>query len=80
MAIETSATQQSRRPRHNPENNNPNSTKEPIAPEMIQERSTTMTYTDINNTSENFHAVDKPSLINFFQSCSNCTFHINIKN
>jgi hypothetical protein len=23
MAIETSATQQSRRPRHNPENNNP---------------------------------------------------------
>jgi hypothetical protein len=25
MAIETSATQQSRRPRHNPENNNPKS-------------------------------------------------------
>jgi hypothetical protein len=34
-----------------------NSTKEPIAPEMIQEPSTTMTYTDINNTSENLHAV-----------------------
>jgi hypothetical protein len=55
-----------------------NSTKEPIAPEMIQEPSTTMTYTDINNTSENLHAVDESSLINFFQSCSNCTFHINM--
>jgi hypothetical protein len=57
-----------------------NSTKEPIAPEMIQEPSTTMTYTDINNTSENLHAVDKSGLINFLQSCSNCTLHINIKN
>jgi hypothetical protein len=53
-----------------------NSTKEPIAPEMLQEPSTTMTYTDINNTSENLHAVDKSSLINFFQSYLNCTFHI----
>jgi hypothetical protein len=35
---------------------------------MIQESSTTMTYTDINNTSENLHAVDKSGLINFFQS------------
>jgi hypothetical protein len=34
-----------------------NSTKEPIAPEMIQEPSTTMTYTNINNTSENLPAV-----------------------
>jgi hypothetical protein len=57
-----------------------NSTKEPIAPEMIQEPSTTMTYTNVNNTSENLPAVDKSSLINVFQSCSNCTFHINIKN
>jgi hypothetical protein len=57
-----------------------NSTKEPIAPEMIQEPSTTMTYANINNTSENLPAVDKSSLIHVFQSCSNCTFHINIKN
>jgi hypothetical protein len=61
-------------------NSTSNSTKEPIAPEMIQEPSTTMTYTDINNTRENLPAVDKSSLINVFQSCSNCTFHINIKN
>jgi hypothetical protein len=32
---------------------------------MIQEPSTTMTYTDINNTSENLHAVGKSSLISF---------------
>jgi hypothetical protein len=31
MAIETSATQQSRRPRHNPENNNPLATDDGVA-------------------------------------------------